>query len=434
MTGSEVLDELNAGLAEADEDLWYHLTAMGMTERSLDEAKDATDLLASHVPNLRDVRVADLGCGVGRHLVALAQHTTNLLGVEASPSLARLAAEFVPDARVETASFHDLAELGAFDVVCAFSHILMLADGREGVIGNLQLIRGAMPDYGLLVVEVMSVVPGVLEWSGPQGARVVEERQATSQGMQHHFRIKSATREWQAELPSAVVAPADWPAVAEAGGFHLEAAETTSDSNGASPNFYFLRAQKGYNYLSDLGEFLESWAHPEHPRNRREVKWATPDATERRRPEGAWALGQGASLSKHHQDFADALESRIRPLVLEFAERWNYVTYSSCGGHLVDKGPPEVYSEAYCGLVTFSNRHLSTLADLVSAATCDLQSSQIRVELRTRALHGSGTVLNAADVLFKRRDTSVSWQGYEPELRRAVDAMCSKLGELRERP
>ena len=153
MTWSEVLDELNAGLAEADEDLWYHLTAMGMTERSLDEAKDATDLLASHVPNLRDVRVADLGCGVGRHLVALAQHTTNLLGVEASPSLARLAAEFVPDARVETASFHDLAELGAFDVVCAFSHILMLADGREGVIGNLQLIRGAMPDYGLLVVE-----------------------------------------------------------------------------------------------------------------------------------------------------------------------------------------------------------------------------------------------------------------------------------------
>ena len=75
MTWSEVLDELNAGLAEADEDLWYHLTAMGMTERSLDEAKDATDLLASHVPNLRDVRVADLGCGVGRHLVDARQRT-----------------------------------------------------------------------------------------------------------------------------------------------------------------------------------------------------------------------------------------------------------------------------------------------------------------------------------------------------------------------
>lgn len=433
MTWVEVLGELSTGLAEGDEDLWYYLTAVGMTERSLDEAKEATDLLDSYVPNLRESRVADLGCGVGRHLLSLARHTTHLVGVEASPSLARLAARLVPEARVETASFHDLAELGAFDVVCAFSHVLMLANGPEGVIGNLQLIRGAMPDYGLLVVEVMPISPGVLEWHGTDGTTVAEERQATPDGLQHEFRVRSAAGEWRTALTSAVVAPTAWPAVAEAGGFQVEAVEPLLYSDGTSSSFYFLRAQKGYNFLSDLGEFLESWAQPEHPRNRRDVAWATDDAIERRRPEGALALGQGASLSKHHPDFAEAIELRIRPLVLELAEQWNYVTYSSCGGHLIDGGPPEVFSEAYCGLVAFSNRQLSTLADLVSAATSDVESVDVQVELRTRALHGSGTVLNAADVLFKRGDTKVPWQRYEAELCRVVDAMRMRLGELRDR-
>ncbi|MFZ2503842.1 MAG: class I SAM-dependent methyltransferase, partial [Nocardioides sp.] len=231
-----------------------------MTSQSLVEAKEATDLLASYVPDLGECRVADLGCGVGRHLASLAQHTSDLVGVEASPLLAPLAAKLVPESRVEVASFHDLAELGAFDVVCAFSHILMLTDGHEGVLGNLQLIRGAMPDYGLLVVEVMPVAPGALEWHGPDGTTVAEERAATPGGLRHQFRIKSTAGGWFTELPSAIVTPSAWPALAEAGGFLVEAVEPFLYSDGTSSTFYFLRAQKGYNFLSDLGEFLESWA------------------------------------------------------------------------------------------------------------------------------------------------------------------------------
>lgn len=434
MTWAEVLGELHAGLAGASDDIWYSLTAVGMTEHSLDEAREATDLVAAYVPNLHACRVADLGCGVGRHLAPLARRTGELVGVEASASLAGLASQLAPSARVEVASFHDLAEFGAFDVVCAFSHILMLTEGPEGVVGNLQLLRGAMPDYGLLVVEVMPVSAGRVEWSGVvDGTTIVEERLATPTGLRHEFRVKSTEGEMLSEVPSARVAPSAWPDVAEAGGFQVEKVEPFLYSDGTSSTFYFLRAQKGYNFLSDLGEFLESWAQPEHPRNRRGVEWAA-DSSERRRPVGALALGQGASLSKHHPDFSDALEPRIRPLVLEFAKHWHYVTYSSCGGHLVRSEPAEVYSEAYCGVVTFSNRQLSMISHLVESATREFRSAEVEVDVRTRALHGSGTVLTAADVLFRRRGTDVPWSDYADGVRRAVEAMCGRLNELRERP
>src|SRR3546814_8825779 len=99
--------------------------------------------------------------------------------------------------------------------------------------------------------------------------------------------------------------------------------------------------------------------------------------SERVRPVGALALGQGASLSKHHPDFAVSLEPRIRPLVLELSGSWNYVTYSSCGGHLVDEGTPEVFAEAYCGVVVFSNRQISTITRLVTTAATEIGRAHV---------------------------------------------------------
>ena len=256
------------------------------------------------MPGLAGHRVADLGCGVGRYLAALTERCAEVVGIESSPALAGLAARIAPRAKVEVASFHDLAEFGDFDVVCAFSNILLLTDAAAGVVGNLQLLRGAMPDYGLLIVEVMPVEQATLHWTGPGGIGIREERVSTPTGLLHRFDVTSGDGQWSTELASARVPADGWAALAEAGGFQLETVQPFIYADGTTATFYFLRAQKGFNFLSDLAEFLESWADPHHPRNTRDVDWAEPDISESVRPAGALALGQGASLSKHHSDFA----------------------------------------------------------------------------------------------------------------------------------
>lgn len=432
---SRVLADLDEGVGDAADDVWFALTAAGLTEDSVEPAVEAVDLVTRYVGDLGSRRVADLGCGVGRHLRALATAAGEVVGVEASPPLASIARGFAPTARVETRSFHDLAELGSFDVVCAFSHCLLLAHELEGVVGTLQLLRGAMPDFGLLVVEVMPLDEEDLEWRGRTGLVVRERRTATATGMTHRVTVEAPGRPAaHRELTSVRVAPEQWPAVTEEGGFVVEAVEPFVYADGTPSTFYFLRAQKGFNFLSDLTEFLESWADPAHPRNVRSVDWAGEDVIERVRPSGRLSLGQGASLSRHHPDFAQAVEPRIRPLVLELARNWGFVTYSSCAGHLVTPGPREVYSEAYCGVVAFANSQLSAVGRLVERTKAGLGDGTVEIGTRVRPLHGPTTTLTAIDVLVRRARHDISWDAYAAATERAVTDLAARIADLRECP
>ncbi|WP_244929195.1 class I SAM-dependent methyltransferase [Nocardioides sp. W7] len=397
-----------------------------MTEDSLEEAARVVELVTDYVPDLLSKRVADLGCGVGRHLVALADQASEAVGIESSEALVDIARDFATGAVVEHGSFHDLAEHGAFDVVCAFSHCALLVDDQPTLVRSLQRLRGAMPDYGLLVVEVMPAEAGAIHWSN-RGITVEEVRTPTPTGHLHHFDVVAHGRTSAADVHALQVAPDRWRSIAEDCGFQVEATRPLEHPDGSSSLFYFLRATKGFNYLSDLTDFLDSWANPQHPRNRRPITWAAPDATRRVRPAGALALGQGASLSRHHPDFARAIEDRIRPLVLALAEHWNFVSYSSCAGHLVSPGPRVVYSEAYCGLVTFDNGQIASIERLVSEALREVRSVHVEVGLRVRTLHGDTTALTAADVLFRRASHDTAWTAYAAETEHSARVMADRL-------
>lgn len=427
-----VLGELDQRTRDVPvEDLWFFLHAVGLAEASVEEATAVVDMVAAYVPDLASKRVADLGCGAGRHLPRLLELGGEIVGIENSAALAEIARRFAADADVEHASFYDLAGYGAFDVVCAFSHCLLLVDDAAALVLTLQALRGAMPDYGLLVVEAMPAEPGETRWEGPAGVEVHETRVCTATGHLYRFEVHAHGHTATSELHAIQVSPAAWRGLAEESGFYLESARPFIHADGSSSVFLFLRAMKGFNYLSDLTEFLASWADVGHPRNARPVTWAPLDETERVRPHRLVALGQGSSLSKHHPDFARAVEDRIRPLVLELAERWNYVTYSSCSGHLISPGPRQVFTEAYCGIVVMNNRQIYTVQRLVTEAIRALASVHVEIVVRTRPLYGATSTLTAADVLFRRATAEVAWEEYADEVDGAVRMMAANLAKLR---
>ncbi|MEV6415375.1 class I SAM-dependent methyltransferase [Kribbella sp. NPDC051718] len=428
------LDALRSGLAQAWEqrDIWYLMTSAGLRPDSLAEARPAVELVLARTGTLEGKRLADLGCGVGRHLYWFDRLAgSKNLGLDSSRMLAEHASSAVPAVDVVVQDFAGLAEFGAFDVVCAFAHSLFLTDSMDSFRQSLRAIRGAMPDYGVLVIEQQPVSVGRLEWTTADGLSITQliDRQ-DAESFSHQLTVEYRGAVHQDRLSSIELPASAMAAVAAEAGFLLEATEQLDQKGGFLTTVYFLRAQRGYNYLSDLPDFLRSWTDPDHWRNSERVIWDT-GSESRRKPVGELALQQGASLSRHHQDFAYSIEPRIRPLVLELVRGWDFVTYSSCEAHLVDSVPVEVFSEAYCGVVTFSNRQIAVVEELVRRSAEFVTATHLRVCTSRRNLYGPDCLYTAVDVRFEPSSNLTRWVDYRIDLDRVIAELGVALTSIR---
>lgn len=107
-------------------------------------------------------RVLDIGCGPGRHALALAARGLHVVGVDASPdfvALARAAAEERGlDARFRVLDVRDLDVDGEFDaVLCLCQGGFGLLGGRDEVGVFTRIVRAARPG-GMLAVSAFSVL------------------------------------------------------------------------------------------------------------------------------------------------------------------------------------------------------------------------------------------------------------------------------------
>jgi SAM-dependent methyltransferase len=128
----------------------YLRTAFTMgTEQEVGFLVEALDLRPGH-------RVLDVGCGPGRHALALARRGIGVMGVDLSPdfvALARVAAERegLP-ARFEVLDVRDLAFAGEFDAaVCLCQGGFGLLGGTDEVDVFGRIVRAVRPGGGLAV-------------------------------------------------------------------------------------------------------------------------------------------------------------------------------------------------------------------------------------------------------------------------------------------
>jgi SAM-dependent methyltransferase len=123
--------------------------------RGKDYEHEASAILEVVGPLSSPVRsLLDVACGTGRHLQAFAGRVDEVVGVDASPAMLRLAADRLgPDVRLVEADFVSLDLGRRFDLVtCLFSSIGHVADGAGLDAAIAAMARHVAPG-GLLVVE-----------------------------------------------------------------------------------------------------------------------------------------------------------------------------------------------------------------------------------------------------------------------------------------
>lgn len=411
-----------------DSDFWALFTlAAGATHA--DAAVHAT--IAESVYRIGDLterRVAELGSGAGRCAAAIAAFgPAELLAVEQSEILAAVSREVHPTVSVVSDDFANLARYGSFDVVFALAHLLFIQESQEAFVANLRHIRAAMPDFGVLVLEQFELTDQPRDYGSPE-LHVHEHTRLVDPGHLHHrFTVtRDSHVVSQHAMSSLVFDRSELDAVAREASFLISDEWEYGSPNGEVSRMYLLRAQKGFNYLSDLPDFLESWLVATHPRNDT-PRSISIDEHGRARPQGPLAWGQGASLSRHHSEFADSIEPAIRPLVAELVSGWNFVTYSSCEGHVHTHSPRIDYSESYCGVLTFDEKQRVSLQCLLHSCCDDWESNSVQPRIRIRPLLGPTSQYWAVDLLVTRITPHVGWSHYQEERDRLVSYVCANL-------
>ncbi|OBA31135.1 class I SAM-dependent methyltransferase [Gordonia sp. 852002-51296_SCH5728562-b] len=414
-------------------DFWAVMTALGMPLMNADEDTAVVERIVGLVGGVVGKRVADLGSGCGRYAAKLLAHNpAAVLGVELSDILADYSRTRYPDSPVARDSFTNLAARGSFDVVIALSHLLFMSTSREGLTSDLRHIRGAMPDYGLLVIEQFEISTGERSWGPLDGVTISEDCRVngTSQ-LCHQFTVNAQGIRVDHETISSLVLPGQvLEVIARDSGFLVSDRLTHIAADGQKSTFWVLRAQKGFNYLSDLGDFLESWLEDAHERNALSRRIVVDDRG-RVRPEGTVAWGQGASLSRNHPDFIECLEPAIRPLVMEIVDGWGLVTYSSCDGHLVSMEPRPDYSEAYVGVITFSETHNLAVARLLESCIAGCGGEAVVPTVRRRELLGPHSKVAVVDIVFARSGPDIEWERYACERDRETAVLIQRLKDAR---
>ncbi|ELZ81433.1 putative methyltransferase type 11 [Haloferax larsenii JCM 13917] len=131
-------------------------------ERRFEQASEEVEQLLRLVENQRGVRperTLDVACGVGRHVLALAEEGCNAEGLDFSPEFIREAQERASDAELTgQAEFHvhDMRELerfeGPFDLVTIIWNSLGYYDKQTDV-EMLSEIRRLLSEDGVLAIE-----------------------------------------------------------------------------------------------------------------------------------------------------------------------------------------------------------------------------------------------------------------------------------------
>ncbi|MFH5230882.1 class I SAM-dependent methyltransferase [Antrihabitans spumae] len=419
--------------AAEHQDFWTLMTLAGFEQIDDSTAAQTVGDIAEHVGGLAGRRVADLGSGCGRHAAALLSHRpAGVTAIEKSPLLAEMSRSMYPDVDVVVETFTNIGGLGSFDVVVALSHLLFIQPDIESLLADLRHIRAAMPDFGCLVIEQFDISTDLRQWGTADGLQVDEAtRQVSPQKLQHEFTVLDCGDPVMAtSIPSLVLARAEFEEVVREAGFLVSDCWEQRASAGELSLFFVLRAQKGFNYLSDMPDFLESWITRSHERNRMSRTF-TLDEHGRARPQGVFSWGQGASLSRNHPEFVSCLEPAIRPLVLELVDEWNLVTYSSCDGHVVSERPRREYSESYCGVVAFDDDHEAAVVALVESTLVGWCSDEVRPVVRRRALLSPYSRHRAVDLLLTRTGPEVTWESYVEQRDRCISHVCSVLAGQR---
>jgi SAM-dependent methyltransferase len=119
------------------------------TEQEVEFLVDALGLTAGQ-------RVLDVGCGPGRHALALARQGIVVTGIDASPDFVRLARDAAAvehlDARFEVLDVRELAYHGGFDAaICLCQGGFGLLGGRDEVDVFRRIARAVRPGGGLAV-------------------------------------------------------------------------------------------------------------------------------------------------------------------------------------------------------------------------------------------------------------------------------------------
>lgn len=428
-------DRLTEALATAVDtafergDSWYLLTALGLDEQAFGDAVDEIARVEEYEGSMAGLQLLDLGCGVGRHLLAAADRGAETVGVDASPLLLRVASDLVPSATFQLGDIHSVGDDGDFDIVLIMSDTLTLAETTAGVEAILRTARSYLRDNGLLVIVVdpAEVCDGSRTWEERLGLQAVETITARAQpsggrAVLHTFEITRGERTHNFIGNSVVHSVAEVRALARQASLCLENIAPVRDDGDL---MLFLRAEPGFNYLSDLGPFLQSWADRDHWRNRPTGSPA-PTSTGRLTFGEGTGLGRGESLSRHHPDFYRHIEPAVLPLVRAAVEDWNQISYSSCEGHLVPHPSRETYTECYVGLVALSHGHADILRSAFAPALDGGMHLPLVCDVLERDLLGPVGKVGSVN-LHLRRARGQRWTSYSRERDETVATLVTAM-------
>ena len=116
-------------------------------------------LQAHGPPHLKSgaIRLLDIGCGAGRHLINLAKRGYRLTGVDASPEMIAYVQEQAKRTRLDiTASVGDLRRLaltGTRDAAFCFMDTFRFLLTNEEILGHLRTVAGLLAPGGLYLTD-----------------------------------------------------------------------------------------------------------------------------------------------------------------------------------------------------------------------------------------------------------------------------------------
>ncbi len=114
-------------------------------------------------------RVLELGCGFGRHAVALAKRGYHVTGTDLSPAMLaiaqKLAADAGVDVRWERRDMRELAGLGPFDACTCLYTVLGYFDDDQNE-SVLRAVHGLLAPGARLMLDVTNPLPQLHRWPG----------------------------------------------------------------------------------------------------------------------------------------------------------------------------------------------------------------------------------------------------------------------------
>jgi SAM-dependent methyltransferase len=423
---------LDVNPALAAQDFWYLITAGCLVEASFDEAPMTVLALETRLGlTLKDARVLDVGCGVGRHLASLAAYgATDIVGIDTSARLVAIAQQTAPvNCRVVELDCLDASSLGSFDIITVFAHSLFGSGDRRSHVARLRAVRAALSSNGSLVLELMSAAPstGTTVWTQADGYAVNEEfanaEECGPMVINRKFTFTTTSETLTMYGRSTHYSMSELAALAGESGFALAEAHPLANEN----QLVRFRPKHPFNYLSDLPTYLEAWDDPSHPRNSLDIELIH-DSHGRVRPPAPIAFGGGVSLSRHHTKFLESIELEIRPLVEALVFEWNLITYSSCGGH--DHSEKGGLSAGYCGIVALSDEQRVAVETLLNVAILNSGGEIVDPQLRHRVLMGPNEGVDVIDLVFVPMKRPAEWSEYRDGFRRAISTVVSHLTKL----